>query len=107
MVLENFIRPVTGTVEVLHFSDHEIVARSIKDPATGRQKIRNVLVFQVDERNGKASNTEYSFTSEKGASQFAAFLADKSYVNYLWTITPRGSEFQREYEIRKDLIKRP
>ena len=106
MVLQNFITLEEGKPTTMHLADHEIQQRAIRDSLTKRAKMINVLVFRVDELDGKAVSSEFSLTSERAAANFASFLDDKSYVNYLWTFTARGANFQREYEVRKDLIKR-
>lgn len=106
MVLQNFIVLEEGKPTTLHLVDHEIQQRAIRDSLTGRAKVINVLVFRVDELNGQAVSSEWSLTSERAAANFQSFLDDRSYVNYLWTVTARGRDFQREYEVRKDLITR-
>ncbi len=99
MVLQNFIVLEEGKATVMHLEDHEIQERAIRDPLTSRAKIIKALVFRVDELNGQAVSSEWSITSERAASNFEAFLADKSYVDRIWTVTPRGAGFLREFEI--------
>lgn len=99
MVLQNFIVLEEGKPTVMHFEDHEIQVRAVRDPLTGRAKNLNVLVFRVDELDGQAVSSEWSITSERAATNFKAFLDDKSYRERLWTITARGIGFAREFEI--------
>ena len=106
MVLSNFIVLEEGKPAVMHFTDHEIQPRAIRDSLTGRAKTINVLVFQVDELNGRAVSSEFSITAERAATNFTSFLEDKSYRDYLWTFTARGSSFQKEFEVIKTPLKR-
>lgn len=106
MVLQNYIQMHEGKTFVVHLVDHEIVARALIDPVTRRAKSVNVLVFRADELDGQAVSTELSFTSEKAAMVFSPYLADKSYADRLWTITPRGTAHLREYEISSTPIRR-
>lgn len=106
MVLNNFISLEEGVPTVMHFADHEIQPRDVRDPLTGRVKPLNVLVFRVDELNGQSVSSEWSITSERAASNFAPFLEDKSYVTRLWTVTARGTGFAREFEVVSTPISR-
>ena len=106
MVLQNFIVLEEGVPATMHFTDHEIQQRAIRDSLTGRPKLINVLVFRVDELNGVAVSSEWSTTAERAAENFKPFLADKSYVDRVWTITARGAAFQREFEVVSTPIRR-
>ena len=106
MVLQNFLVLPDGEPTIIHMVDHEIQARGIVDPLTRRAKTINVLVFEVDEVNGVAVSTTWSITAERLASNFKAFLDGKTYVDRLWTVTPRGTSFMREFEVTSTPIAR-
>jgi len=100
MVLENYVILQPGVPGRLHFSDHIIMKRTITDPITGGPTARNVLIFEVDEFNGKPATAKYSIMAEKHAGQFAAYLDDKSYRDYDFIITPVGEGFMRTWSLQ-------
>ena len=100
MVLENYVILTTGVPGRLHFTDHVIMARTITDPITGGPTTRNVLIFEVDQFNGKSVAAKYSIMAEKHASQFVPYLDDKSYRDYDFIITPVGEGFRRTWSMQ-------
>lgn len=99
MVLQNYVILQQGVPARLHFVNHTIEKRIITDPSTMLSKSINSLVFDVDRLNGQAVISKFSTISEKLAGQFAAYLSDKSYVNYEFMITQRGVGFQTAYTV--------
>ena len=102
MVLTNYVILEDGKPSRLHFVDHQIMVKEITDPLTGRPKPIQTLQFQVDELNGQPVVGYYSISSQKHAQDFAAFLVDKRYLRYNFTITVSGSGFRREYLVRSE-----
>lgn len=100
MVLENYVILETGVPARLHFTDHVIQRRTITDPITGGPATRNVLIFEVDEFNGKPVAAKYSIMAEKHAGQFEPYLADKSYRAYDFQITAVGEGFRRTWSLQ-------
>jgi len=100
MVLENYVILQTGVPGRLHFTDHVIMARTITDPITGGPTRRNVLIFEVDQFNGKEVAAKYSIMAEKHAGQFEPYLTDKSYRAYDFVITPVGEGFRRTWSVQ-------
>ncbi len=100
MVLQNYVMLQQGVPARLHFYDHLIESRTITDPSTRQPAARNVLVFEVDQLNGNPVNSKFSTMAEKLAGQFAAYLPDKSYRNYDFIITMRGTGFQTAYTVQ-------
>jgi len=100
MVLENYVILETGVPGRLHFFDHVIQARTITDPITGGPATRHVLIFEVDQFNGKEVAAKYSIMAEKHAGQFKPYLDDKSYRDYDFVITPVGEGFRRSWSLQ-------
>ncbi len=100
MVLENYVTLQPGTPAQLHFTDHHIETRTITDPMTGQPSSRKVLIFDVDELNGRPVLARYSTMAEKHAGQFSPYLADKSYTKYNFTITVNGEGFRRSWSVQ-------
>jgi len=101
MVLENYVILTTGVPGRLHFTDHVIMSRTITDPITAGPTKRNVLIFEVDQFNGKTVAAKYSIMAEKHAGQFEPYLADKSYRDFDFIITPVGEGFRRYWSVQK------
>ena len=99
MVLENYVMLETGVPTRVHFTAHDIQRRTVTDPITGGPTTRNVLVFEVDELNGKPVFAKYSIMAEKHAGQFSAYLTDKSYRNYDVQITRTGEGFRTSWTV--------
>lgn len=104
-VLENYVMLETGIPTRLHFIDHQIETRQITDPQTGQGTTRKVLVFNVDTMDGHPVSAKYSIMAEKHASQFAPYLADKSYRNFEFTIVRTGEGFRTSYSITPTQLK--
>lgn len=100
MVLENYVILETGVPARVHFTDHAIQRRTTTDPLTGEPTTRNVLVFEVDELNGRAVFAKYSIMAEKHAGQFKPYLEDKSYPNYDFVITKIGEGFRTSWSLQ-------
>lgn len=60
---------------------------------------RNVLIFDVDTMDGRAVSAKYSTMSEKHAAQFEAYLEDKKYRDFDFTIVRTGEGFLTRYSV--------
>jgi hypothetical protein len=96
-ILQNHIILQPGIPAQMHFSDHHIEYRDITDPLTQQTKRIQTLVFDVDELDGHPVTASYSTISVKHAQQFAPYLEDKSYKNFICTITKTGSGFMTDW----------
>ena len=65
MVLQNYIQLVPGKPARLHLTNPRIEQREITDPITKQLKRVNVLVFAVDELDGKPVQSTFSTLSDK------------------------------------------
>lgn len=105
MVLQNYVILESGVPATLRFYDHRIEKRTVTDPITAQPVSRNVLVFEVNRLGAAPVAAKYSIMAEKHAQQFAAFLPDKSYVNYEFTITKYGEGFTTTWSVQATKIK--
>ena len=99
MVLQNYIKLTPGVPARMHFTDHTIPVKEIRDPDTGRIKDLNTLVFEVDELDSRPVHSTYSITSDKHALDFAPYLADKSYRNFTFEVTQIGDRYTRTFKV--------
>jgi len=100
MVLENYVMLETGIPARVHFTDHVIQKRTVTDPITGGSTTRNVLVFEVDELNGRQVAAKYSIMAEKHAGQFKPYLEGNEYRGYDFTITKTGEGFRTNWTLQ-------
>lgn len=100
MVLQNYVILVPGKPSRMHFTDHEVVVKTITDPVSGRPKPINALVFTVDTLEGRPVVAYYSTVSQKHAQDFAPYLPDKKYTHYDFIILMMGEGFRREYQVQ-------
>lgn len=105
-VLENYVILETGIPTRLHFTDHSIRRREITDPETGQPAMRKALVFSVDKMDGRAIDALYSTISEKHATSFEPYLANKEYRDYEFVITRSGEGFRTSYSVTPVLLKK-
>ena len=75
-----------GETKTLRFYDHAKVRRTIVDPVTGREKYVESLVFYVNMENGVEVSKTFSVLSTKLASELAAYIPNKTYLNYEFRI---------------------
>ena len=101
MVLQNYVILQKGIPTRLHFTDHYIETIQITDRQTGLPAKRQRLVFDVDTVDARPVVAKYSTLSEKHASQFAGYLADKSYRNFDFVITQTGEEFRTSWTVER------
>lgn len=99
MVLQNYVVLEPNIPARLHFVSHQVVTKTIADPATGRDKPVRALVFGVDELNGQPVVGQYSIVSDKHANDFASYLPGERYRSYDFIITLSGSGYRREYQV--------
>lgn len=106
-VLVNHVILETGVPARLHFTDHRIERRTITDPVTGEGASRQVLVFNVDRLDGHTVAAQYSTMSDKHASQFEPYLAEKQYRDFEFTIVRSGEGFRTSYSVHVTPLKKP
>lgn len=106
MVMQNYVVLSPGVPARLHFADHDLVRKTLNDPATGRPKELTSLVFQVDQINGQPAAGQYSIVSQKHSNDFGPYLEGKRYRDYDFTITALGSGWTREYRLAVELHQR-
>lgn len=99
MVLDNFVVFEEGTPVRLHFTQHAMSDRTLRDPLTGLDKQLTVLVMSVDEEDGQTVAKLLSITSETLARQLQGYLPGGQYRAYDYTITKRGSGFGTRYNV--------
>jgi|YelNatPaOPRAMG01_1025707.scaffolds.fasta_scaffold46034_4 hypothetical protein len=99
MAEANFVRLVEGIPKSLHFVDHTLTRRKIRDPETGFEKEVQVLVFRVDYEDGRKVDKTFSVIQQKLASFFTPYLAGKTYRDVLFTITKIGTGFTTEFKV--------
>jgi len=104
-VLENYIRLEPGVRKILHFYDHTITTKEIRDPLLARTKPVKSLIFFVDEEDGKPVKKIFSIIQEKLAATLAPYLPGKRYVEYNFAITKFGTGFAAEFQV--EAIPRP
>jgi len=85
-VIENFVKLLPGTAKRLHFKGHRVLSRQITDPILGAPVMRQSLVFDVDEEDGRPVSKMYSVVSERHAGEFAGYLPDRAYTRYTFTV---------------------
>jgi len=98
MVLQNYVILQPDKPARMHFTDHQIIVKTITDPVTGRGKQVNTLVFSVDELEGRPVVASYSVISQKHSADFAPYLPVRAYRDYDFIITVSGEYWQREYQ---------
>ena len=99
-VVENFIRLRPGIPKRLHFVDHTVVEKTIRDPLTKWPKRVRALVFRVDWEDGMSVDKQFSVIQYKLAEQLAPYLPGKIYRDYLFEITQHGRGFTAEFEVK-------
>ena len=100
MPLGNYVKLLNETPERMHFSDHGYEKRTVSDGATGRLGVKHVLVMVVDRLNGQPVDTTLSTLAENLAAQLEAYVKDRSYLNYEFTITQHGEGFMRKWTVQ-------
>ena len=100
MVLQNHVMLQDGIPARMHFTDHQVVRRTITDRQTGRPTSREVLELSVDSLDGRPVGAVFSTMASKLADQFAPYLPTKSYVQYDFVVTQRGEDFQRSWTVQ-------
>lgn len=99
-MLENYVELISGKPVMLHFTDHDIIVKELRDSITGKPKRVKSLVFEVDEVDGAADVRTFSIVQQKLASQFLPFLDDRSYTKYRFVITRIGEGFLADFQVR-------
>ncbi|MDR7492445.1 MAG: hypothetical protein QN122_13490 [Armatimonadota bacterium] len=98
-LLQNFVRLEPGESKRLHFVDHAIAPRDIRDPVTGLVRPVRTLVFIVDMEDGVPVQKTFSVTASRLAAEFAPFLTDRLYRAFDFVITKHGSGFGTTYTV--------
>lgn len=86
MSLDNWVKLELGTRKRLHFTDHRYAEREITDPFWKTPRTVRSLLFRVDREDGVLVDKTLSITSERLASEFEPYLADRSYTLYEWVL---------------------
>ena len=86
MALDNWVKLELGTRKTLHFRDHRVTEREITDPFWKTPRVVTSLLFLVDREDGVTVDKTLSITSERLASEFEPYLADRSYTLYEWVL---------------------
>lgn len=84
--IKNWVALTPGVPKRLHFYDHRIGKRVIRDPTTGKQVERETLLFSVDREDGVKVEKVYSIKSQKLAGEFAEYLSGARYKGYEFTV---------------------
>jgi hypothetical protein len=84
--ISNFVMLAPGIEVRLHFVDHRITPRMVRDPIRDVMVSRESLVMYVDEVNGQPVDKMYSILSQKHAAEFAGYLTNKSYLQYNFVV---------------------
>ena len=100
MVLANYIVLEQSVPKRLHAVSHRYEDREITDPDTKQSKVIRVLVFRVDEEDGRPISKEYSVTSEKLAQQLSPMLPNNAYSEWTMEVTKVGKGRQAEFPLR-------
>ena len=104
-LLINYIALVPGVPTRMHFTDDYRIQRTIADRETGKPKIIDSLVFQVDELNGEDVSRTFSILSQKLAAHMTPLLPNKEYTKYDFIITQMGEGFLKDWNVQ--VIRRP
>ncbi len=99
MPLGNWIFLEPGVPERMHFSDVSIIPRTITDVATGKERILQAAVFDVDEHNGQPVHAQFSTIAEKLFQRLEPYIEGKKYLGYDFTITVSGEGFRRTFTV--------
>ena len=99
MVLDNYVTLPEGVPVRLHFTDHAVGDRQVMDPLLGFEKRISVLTLVVDEQDGRAVAKTLSVTSQNLAAQLSAYLTERVYRGYDYTITRRGAGFNTKFTV--------
>ncbi len=86
MSLGNWVVLKPGVEVKLHFKEHRITPRAIKDPFWKVDRMVNSLLFLVDREDGQPVDKMFSVISDRLAQEFEPYLVDGSYKLYEWTI---------------------
>mgnify|MGYP001605611033 CR=1 FL=1 len=98
---ESFVKLVEGVAKDLHFADHALTMRPIRDPVTGFTRDIQVLSFAVDEEDGQSVNRVYDITSGKHRADFEPLLEGRVYRHFTFRVTVRGVSFARSYTVER------
>lgn len=98
---ESFVKLVEGVPKDLHFADHAVVTRPLKDPLTGFIRDKEMLTFLVDEEDGQPVRKSYDITSNDHRAEFEPLLEARVYRHFTFRITLRGRSFARSYTVMR------
>jgi len=84
--IENWVKLEPGVPKRLHFTDHAVTTRRLTDPVLGIPKDVRSLIFLVDRVDGRPVSMMFSVVSERLAGELSAYLPDKRYRNYEFTL---------------------
>ena len=87
MSLENWVKLKPDVPVRMHFREYRIAPRQIMDPFWKTERTVDSLLFLVDREDGVHVDKTYSVVSERLASEFEPYLADRSYTLYEWVLS--------------------
>lgn len=99
-LLMNYVQLVPGVPTRMHFTDDYKIERTIADRESGKPKVLNTLVFQVDELEGMDVNRTFSVLSQKLAAHLEPFIRNKGYTRYDFIITRMGEGFMTDWNVQ-------
>lgn len=100
MVLRNIVELVNDVPARVHIIEHTIDRRTITDPGTGRPTIREVLVMDVDELDGRPVAAKWSTMARNLADKLGPYLTDKRYRAYTFVVTQSGEGYTRRWSVQ-------
>ena len=103
MVLQNYITLTPGAPARLHLVSPRVERRTITDPITRQPKGVNVLVFTVDELDGRPVQSTFSTLSDKLASALKPWIDDGTISKRTVIITQVGQGFTADYNVQGPL----
>lgn len=101
MVLENYVKLVSGVPKRVHITGWRIVERDITDHTTGLPTKRKALVMDVDLEDGRPVAKEFSTLADKLASALFPDLESGVYSQVMYEITQVGVGYQTRFQVTK------
>ncbi len=99
MPLGNYVIFDENVPERMHFSAHEKKVKDITDSQTGRARPVNAVDFTIDRLNGAPVQSTLSVIQENLFGQLEAYLPDRKYLQYEFTITKRGTGYRTRWTV--------
>ena len=107
MPLQNYVIFKSGVPERLHFSNYTYEQVPVTSPETGRAEMRNRLLLDVDEENGRKTDerglpiiAKLSILAEGLADKIEPYLPGDAYKKFDFVITQTGAGRQIRYSVQ-------